>query len=166
MSDLTENEILDRLKQSLRSAATNCKEIAKLALGKLPAGGMNYSTLREDMKLAEGCCQQMTHYRENYKWNFLGSKVTEMRGFTLRLLDGSGKNYKYFLGIAEVFNALLAIAERLQHEATGTLGPVLPAPLPDPTERHRPVQSLWKRPEGVRQSAGGILLPPSYAGNC
>ena len=163
MSDLTEVEIIDCMKTSLKSAANHCRQLAKLANGELPNQGSTYDALREDFKLIEGCCQQLTHWRENYKWNVFSAKIVELRGWSLKFLDGTAKSCKKFLDLANLFDLFLTIAEDLERRAHGARGPILPALLPDPNVRHRPVQVLTT-PRGELVTQGGIILPPSFAG--
>ena len=72
MSALTEIEIFDRMRESLRIAA-ECAE----ALAIEDVRGREYTVLREHLKLIEGCCIQAANWREDTRWLPLGRLVAE-----------------------------------------------------------------------------------------
>lgn len=156
MSDLTEVEILDRMKTSYRDAIKHCNQIAELAAAKLPTDGPSYPKLREDLNLIEGCCRQMHYWREDYRWLNVGAMIAQARNKAGNWLRQNSKTkYLLFLKLAEALQSGLSACESLRDKATGVSGPILPAPLIDPTPRS-PVVSV------PRMSAGGIILPPSF----
>ena len=72
MSDLTEIEILDRMRSSLREAI-QCANI----LASSPRKGPTYNKLREHLGLVEGCCRQMSAWREDTRWLPIGRLMAE-----------------------------------------------------------------------------------------
>lgn len=132
MSDLTENEIWDRLRTSLRSAIDLCGKLATV-----PAQGPNYRKIIEELDLIEGACRQLGAFRFDARWNLLGYEADR---FHKRLGDciRHKSARTIFLAQAEMLKAYLASAERLRTARTGRRGPITPRPKEGPL-RQRPV---------------------------
>jgi hypothetical protein len=161
MGALTEVEIFDCL-------ASNFKLAAELAddLAKLPLKGTAYDKFRKTLRLIEGACKQASTWREDTRWLRFGLMMAEchkragdwLRG--ARLDDGTrvrmadSLTHPFFSKLADNLRGLHALAERTKNERTGTLGMILPVPLPGPHRDTRPVG--WR---GPKMTGGGIILP-------
>lgn len=148
MSDLTENEVFDRLRTSLRSAVDLCGKLATV-----PAQGPNYRKLIEELDLIEGACRQAGAFRFDMRWNLLGYEVAR---FHARIGDCIRHHASrvIFLAQAKMLTAWLDHAERLRTAKTGKRGPITPREQEAPHRETRPV--YVKNPSG-------LLLPTSAA---
>lgn len=158
MGDLTEVEIFDRMRESLKTAAECADDLAVL-----PQKGPTYERLRAELRLIEGCCKQATAWREDTRWLKVGLMMAEchkraggwLRGYKTQ----EGVNVKFasqhqnplFRMLAANLRDAIRAVDELKNRATGRVGMILPDMAPAP---HRDT-----RPEGWRKSAGGILLP-------
>ncbi len=156
MGALTEIEIFDRMRESLRVSVQACHDLATL-----PAKGPNYDILRRHLKLVEGCCRQANYWRQDSRWLPIGLMMEEahrragdwLRG--LKMPDGSrrhlvaGELHPHFVKLAENLKAMLVMCERLKTARTGRRGIILPQPMVAPHRDFRPVQV----------TTGGIFLP-------
>lgn len=134
MSTLTEIEVFDRLRTSLRSAADLCGKLATV-----PAQGPNYRKIIEELKLIEGCCRQVGHFREDMRWMKLG---WEMSRFHARIGDciRSHAARDIFLSMKTKILDALTECELLRTVKTGRRGPILPRVAAGPHRESRPVQ--------------------------
>ena len=95
MSALTEIEIFQRMRESLRIAA-ECAE----ALAIEDVRGREYTVLREHLKLIEGCCIQAANWREDTRWLPLGRLVAECHQKGRQLAAASGPRLAHDQGQA------------------------------------------------------------------
>lgn len=143
-SGLTEAEILDRLRSTLRQAIEHCEMLANL-----PARGPTYNAFRHELLDIEGCCRQMCYWRGDTRWLPIGLMMEEAHkraGHWLR------KHFPrpLFLKLAENLKALLIQCENTATKATGVIGPILPEVQPAPLKQGRTVQV---------KTPGGIIIP-------
>jgi len=116
---LTEREILSQLKQSLRLAAEAAFHISK------GLRGPHYVVLREQLKLAEGCCRQMAGWREDTRWLPFGLKLAQAQQMCGRWLREKQPAWR-FKGLAEILAVALENANKLETKKTGKRGVILP----------------------------------------
>lgn len=144
MSNLTEHEIFDLLRTTLRSAVQHTKNLALL-----PAQGPTYRLLIEELKTIENCSRQVQFFRRDMRW---GAFANEMERFHVRIGDAiRHRNARaIFLEMARGMEFVLARADELRTARTGRReGPILPKIQPGPHRETRP----------VHVSQGGIILP-------
>jgi hypothetical protein len=145
----TEQDILQRLTDSLKVAAECCDKLATE-----PRTGANYSRLRKHLKLIEGCARQMTFWRDDARWQLLRGKAAtchEKAGDWLR----SYAPRMYFMKLSSALRQLHVDTERLRTQPTGRMGAILPVAPPPPSRSVHPV--------GWTPSKGGILMPGGMA---
>lgn len=142
MATLSEAEIFDRLRTSLRSAADLCEKLASE-----PSQGPNYLAIRDELDLIEGASRQAAYWRGDARWLRFGY---EMARFQARIGDAirSHMARDIFKAMAVKIRDALAEADQLRTARTGRRGLILPKPQPGPL-RHRPVQV---------KTPGGIIL--------
>ena len=151
-----EHEILACLKTHLKSAASDCADLAVV-----PGRGPVYKRFRDTLKLIEGCCRQMAHYREDCRWLPLGMQIEEAHKRSLKWLrsyvrsDQHNDAHPLFLRLAEHLRTFLKLVEDLETKATGRLGLILPRPLPGATRTEGRMMQV--------KTPGGLLLPPGYS---
>lgn len=164
MSDLTETEVVDRLKTSLRIAGE-----AAMDLSIASRRGPIYSRLREHLLLIEGSCRQLSAMREDTRWLEIGvamHKAHDMAGGWLRgykhpttgmRVHFSAKTRNpLFVKLSHNLAMMLVGADSLLTRRTGMRGPILPG-LPAYERRvGAPVQVLL--PAEARTKSG-IILP-------
>lgn len=138
---LTEREILDCLKENLRLGAESAD---KLARGER---GIVYLEFRSQLTLIDGCCRQMSGWREDTRWSPFGVKIRELQQRVGRWLVEKQPEWK-FKGAAEILRYALSQALDLETKKTGKVGMILPKALAVP-----------KR-EGAPVSMSGLILPP------
>lgn len=170
MSDLSEVEIIDRMRSSLREAI-QAAEVLAVASRK----GPTYNKLREHLGLVEGCCRQLSVYREDTRWLPIGKLMADchakaggwLRGYKdpktgiRHHLAGKTQN-PLFLMLAANLKAIYQVAETVRTQRTGKVGMILPA-LPKAERRAgAPVQVLL--PNGMASTPGGLILPTRLAG--
>lgn len=120
---LTEREIFDRLKGCLSEAARDCDFIAIQ-----PSSGFYFERLRKNLKLAEGCCRQAAHWREDARWLVPGLKLEHAHQIARGWLHfPSVKAKKMFHTLAAALRQMKADIVRLETMATGVAGTILPA---------------------------------------
>jgi hypothetical protein len=166
MSDLTEQDVIVQMKESLRQAGDAC-----IGLANSPVKGQNYRRLREHLLLVEGCCRQISAMRDDSRWLGIGFFMAEAQKRSRKWLVG-GKDpvtgvrfavsmtvrHPLFDRLAQNLAFMLASVERLLTSATGVVGrPILPETprYERPTGAPVPVSM----PAGFEKSQGGILLP-------
>ena len=133
---LTELEIRQCWRHNLLAAADRAKTLAIV-----PAQGPTYAAMRENLKLAEGACRQMCHWREDARWLYLApmlERTHQMCGDMIR----SHYARPLFLKLELVLRKLVVDADALENKATGKLGMILPKPERLDRTEGRPVQVL------------------------
>lgn len=149
---LTEREIFDCMRQNLRQAAAECDFIARQ-----PTSGAPFTRLRECLKLAEGCCRQAGHWRQDGRWFQPGIQLEHIHQVARSWLHRpTVESKKLFTMLAEVLRKWDADLHRLQTRPTLRSGEILPKPQ-RVLRANRPVQV----PAGFGATAGGILVPVS-----
>ncbi len=136
MSDLTETEIFDRLRTSLREVIQGCVNLAEW-----PMQGPTYIQLRKDLAFCEGASRQAGHWRRDARW--------EVAAFQQRIGDAIRCHAprKVFLGMADFFRKALYEADKLKAAKTNRRGPILPKAKEGSHRESRPV--YIKRPSGL-----------------
>jgi hypothetical protein len=120
MSDLTEGEIFSCMVENFKKAASCCDRLVKL-----PVMGQAYGELRKSLKLIEGCCRQVGHWREDSRWFPLGIAMEmahEKAGGWLR----GRRPRKLFGMLGDNLRLGANLAEHLRHDKTGIKGAILP----------------------------------------
>lgn len=143
MSDLSEVQILGCLRENFRLAAEDCDRLARGERGPV------YTRLRQELKLLEGACRQLTYYREDTRWLKVGMQMAQVQERSGRWLRERQPGWR-FTKLAEILRGGQASAEKLATKATGKLGMILPIAKPAPHRDTRPV------------SMSGIILPPGF----
>lgn len=164
MSDLTEQEVIDRLKQSIREAGQAAMDLASVS-----RRGPAYHKLREHLLLVEGCCRQLSVFREDTRWLNMGAAMHKahelsggwLRGFKhpetgMRIAFSPKMKNPLFVKLAENLAFMLVGVEDMLHKRTGVRGPILPA-LPA-AERKIGSPTPVSLPAPLRKSPGGIIL--------
>lgn len=141
VSAITEQDLFDRLRTSLRQAIQYCKDLANF-----PAQGPTYLKMREELETLETASRQVGYWREDARWFAFGF---EMASFHQRLGDAIRHHMArtVFLHMAKMMEGALAEADKLRTAKTGRRGPILPKPKPGPHRESRPV--YIKRPSGL-----------------
>jgi hypothetical protein len=150
---LPESEILDCLRENLRGAADDCELLVKL-----PAQGPTFTRMRARLKLVEGACRQMAHWRSDTRWLPVGIM---MEAVHQKSRDWIVKHAPrpLFRKLGENLRMLQMAAEGLETHATGRMGTILPDVQAGPLRQGRPVQVLVPQ---VRKTPAGLILPPGY----
>ena len=152
MTHVTEHEIIDRLETSFRLAAEHCE-----ALAVLPQRGPTYKKLIEDLKYCENCCRQIAYYRDDSRWFAVGLYMEEAHkraGTWLRKIPRTATSnaaHPLFKMLAEKLRDGQRRAHDLATKATGTTGPILPAPIK--VDRTDPT---------MVQVPSGLIVPKEY----
>lgn len=137
---LTENEIWDKLRTSLRSAIQHCGELATL-----PSQGSTYLNLIVELGEIEGASRQLGFSREDARWNAFG---WEMAAFRQRIGDAIRVHHSrmVFLHMQKMMQGALEEADKMKTAKTGRRGPILPRAKPAP---HRDTRPVYVRPSGL-----------------
>jgi hypothetical protein len=133
---LLEHEIKDCWRHNMLAAADAAKVLAIV-----PFTGPTFVRLREALKLAEGACRQMCHWREDARWLYLApmlEHVHQQAAWMLRHRDAR----KMLNTLEAALRKLVFDAELLENKATGKVGPILPKPLRLDRTEGRPMQVL------------------------
>lgn len=163
MSDLTEAEIFDCMRENLALAAEHCDQLAVESLK-----GEVYEKLRDELEKIEGCCKQAAQWREDMRWWPIGQLMGEchkkaggwLRGYKI---DGEtvhlaiGELNMNFVKLADNLRAVIKLVDQTKNGKTGQSGAIIPKPvLPFMREnrQHRVVL-----PGGTAISSGGIIIP-------
>lgn len=150
MSNLTEKEILDRMKGCVRSAIDEC-----LVIAAQPVSGPYFDSLRKNLKLAESCCRQAAYWREDARWLPLGLAMESAhQRARFWLHRPSVQSKKLFTKLAEVLRQLERAIVILETQKTGRRGMILPAEAKAPHRDTRPVAV-----SGHRVTPGGLIVP-------
>jgi|GEM_PF-3187145 len=158
MGALTEQEIFDRMSESLKAAAECARDLATL-----PIKGPTYDRFRKELRLIEGCCRQASAWREDTRWLKVGMLMAEthqragnmLRGY--REPDGTkrvfaqGTQFDWFSKLATNLVSIKASCDALRTSRTGRTGMILPETGPAPHRDHRPV--------GWRSTESGLVIP-------
>lgn len=161
MSELSEYELLDRLKSTLRQAAERCR-----TLGAHPLRGFVYDAMRRDLKQIETDCTAIAYCRGgDARWLNVGMMMEEAHkraGAWLRQHQSAAARaltVPKFKKLAENLDALLTTITSLETKATGVSGPILPAVLPAP---HRPGRNVQVAlPANLARHPSGLIVPAS-----
>lgn len=147
MSNLTELEIIDCLRDNLRKAEQHCRDLAFL-----PAQGPTYTALREENGLIEGASRQLAAFRGDARWALF---AVEIMSFQQRLGDCIRSHHarKIFLRFAEMMAFFLKKSEELRTAKTGKRGSIVPKPRA--RGKHRET-----RPVYVRRDSGLYVPSP------
>lgn len=150
MGRLTEGEIFACLAENFKLAAEHCEDLARL-----PAKGLIYAKLREELKLIEGAARQAGQFRDDARWFQIGLMMGEAHKRAGTWLRGHYPAV-LFTKLADNLRKGEALAESYRTSRTHRVGMILPKPLPAPIRTQgRSVQV--RLPERV--SPGGIILP-------
>lgn len=128
MAGLNEQECLDRLRQAFGEAVRDCRGMARD-----PQRGFHYISFMTSMRLLEGACRQVAHCREDTRWMEFANRMmptVAKAGEWLRaypVTTDSNPASMLFNMLADVLEAKLKEADRIQHMATGRTGMILPA---------------------------------------
>lgn len=146
-SDLSEHEIWDRLRTSLRTAIDLC---GRLAIE--PGQGPNYLQMIKELEMLEGASRQFAFCRSDIRWTKFGF---EMHRFRQRIGDAIRAHHSrdIFLHMQKMMRQGLVIADKMKDAKTGRLKAILPKVQQGPL-RHHPV--YVKNPSG-------LLLPAASA---
>lgn len=132
MSDLTEQEVIDRMITSLREAMDASKALAIES-----RKGANYNKLREHLGLIEGCCKQLAAFREDSRYLNLGLVMEEchkragswLRGYRengVRIMIAPGELNQMFVRLYINLEGILKGVDDMFKAKTGMRGPILP----------------------------------------
>lgn len=165
MSDLSEQETIDRMKSALKEAGQASLDLATITTRRVKA----YVRLRTALGLVEGSCRQLSVFREDtrwLRWASLAEQAHVRAGHWLRgYKDVEGKRIHYtavekknnFTKLAANLAFMLAGAERLLTERTGRIGPILPV-VPNLGRRIGAPVRGFSLP-GEYRTKTGIILP-------
>ena len=153
MAHLTENEVADRMRSSLKEAIQACKDLAVKS-----RAGAPYDRLRDNLALIEGSCRQMAAFRGDATWLPFGMYMAEchkraggwLRGYVdngIHVTWSPGHINKVFVTLAAQLVAVLDALDVKVDAKTGVNGPVLP---------ERPAA---ERRVGAPVSMSGIIQP-------
>lgn len=124
MSDLTENDILDRHRDALGLAHRACQNLGRNAADDyLAPRGTDYGNLKEALELLEGSARQMAHFRADARWLKLG--ILYAKAMRLAQVKFIGQKWNAFNQMMPLFVTGKKHLEDLQMK-TGTRGPILP----------------------------------------
>ena len=164
MSDLTEGDVINQMKHSLKEAVQ-----AALDLSATSRKGPAYKKLREHLLLVEGCCRQISVMREDTRWLNIGMAMHKahelsggwLRGFKhpitgLRISVAPGVRNPLFIKLAENLAFLFEGAEKMLRARTGILGPILPAV---PSAERRVGAPIQVSLPPMKKTPSGIILP-------
>lgn len=140
MSELTEVEVWDRLRTSLRAAIDLSKKLAFI-----PAQGPNYQQLIIELQYVEDASRQMGAMRSDMRWHRFGYEMASFHQRAGDIIRSYGAR-QIFLRMAKTMEFMLARVDELKTAKTGRLGMILPK-----------VQALHRDTRPVHHS-GLILL--------
>jgi hypothetical protein len=115
-----EIDVFECLETNFAKAAEDCDLLAVL-----PARGPTYARMREELKIIEGACRQVAHWRGDTRWLTIGLQMEfahQRAGYWLRYQHPR----PLFSKLADNLRAGAKAARVLRHRATGRLGPILP----------------------------------------
>ena len=115
-----EAEIKDRLRQSLKEAASDAR-----LLGILPMQGPTYERMRENFLLAETCCRQLGQNREDARWFIMSGKMERAKEMTRRWIV-THQERNLFPMLAEKLDEMARVVGLLETRKTGRVGIIMP----------------------------------------
>jgi hypothetical protein len=133
---LTEAEIKDCWRTNMLGAADDCA-----LLQVLPAQGATFVRLRERLKLAEGACRQMGHWREDSRWIYLAPQLENLHQMA-RVMITNHYARQLFTKLEITLRKIVASAHDLETKATGKVGMILPDTSRAPHRDTRPVSVI------------------------
>ena len=133
---LTEAEIKDMWRSSMLAAASDCS-----LLQTLPAQGATFVRLRENLKLAEGACRQMGHWREDSRWIYLAPQLENLHQMA-RMMIVSHYARQLFTKLEITLRKIVAGAHDLETKKTGKVGMILPDTSRGPHRDTKPVSVI------------------------
>lgn len=162
MTERSEYEILDEMKNAILEAMDSCKTLATSW-----RKGQPYDRLRKHLQIIEDDCRIVGGFRLDQRWLDIGMQMGMahkyaggwLRGYTvpggpngkhLRVHWEPGKLNQMFVMLGMNLGQLYESVERLAVAKTGTMNPIVQ---PLPSER------TVTRVNGYDASEGGILLP-------
>jgi len=145
----TEQQIFQRLSDSLKAAAECCDKLAAE-----PKTGPNYVRLRRHLSLIEGAARQAAHWREDSRWLKVGLDAAHCHAKAGDWLRSHAPRL-YFTKLAASLRQIYISTERLRTMPTGRMGAILPIP------HHAHTKSLV--PVGWTKSNSGLLMPSAGA---
>lgn len=157
MGDLTENEIMDCLRDNLRKAIQDC-----LTLARVPNQGPAYVRLRDEAELIEGACRQVAAWREDTRWLGIAFMIaiakekagTWLRGYKtpngIKIKLADRHRFEMFNKLADNLRLLMVKVDEYQHKRTGKVGLILPEPQRAVHRETRP------------HSMSGLILPDGF----
>lgn len=137
---LTEAEIKDCWRTNMLGAADDARTLAQLP-GLRFLQGPVFERMRERLKLAEGACRQMCHWREDARWLYLAPMLEELHQ-RVRLMITMRSSAELFGMCEQMLRKLVLDADSLENKATGRVGMILPDPVQVIRTDSRPVQVL------------------------
>ena len=179
MGVLTETEIFSCLRENFKLASEHCELLAKI-----PRKGPTYRLLREELKLIEGCCRQIAHWRQDTGWRDgespdkpagwlrIGMQMAQAHESAGTWLRGvkfgrgprrplpPGKMHPMFMALAAALRALAVNTEILRMNRTGRVGVIVP---PFANLARNVSHSAVALPPGMSRSPGGLLIPSGVA---
>ena len=133
---LTEAEIKDCWRHNMLAAADKCS-----LLQTLPAQGATFVALREHLKLAEGACRQMGHWREDSRWLYLAPQLENLHQMA-RVMIVSHYARQLFTKLEITLRKIVAGAHDLETKKTGKVGMILPDTSRGPHRDTKPVSVI------------------------
>jgi hypothetical protein len=133
---LTEAEIKDCWRTNMLGAADDCS-----FLQTLPAQGATFVRLRERLKLAEGACRQMGHWREDSRWLYLAPQLENLHQMA-RVMIVSHYARQLFTKLEITLRKIVDAADALENKKTGKVGMILPDTSRGPHRDTKPVSIL------------------------
>jgi hypothetical protein len=160
MSDLTEIEVIDRLRTSLRECIQCAANLAVTS-----RKGPEYNKLREHLHLVEGAARQLAVFRQDARWYNVAALMAQchqkaggwLRGWKdprngQRHHFNIGEKNRLFLMLEANLKAVDKAAELLRTQKTGRVGVILPN---TPNMGRR----IGTPVAGFNVSPGGVILP-------
>lgn len=163
MSDLTEQEVIDRMITSLREAMDASKALAIKSVR-----GPDYKKLREHLSLIEGCCRQLAAFREDTNYLNLGLRMEEchkaaggwLRGYRkkgVKIMIAPGQMNEMFIRLYVNLEGILKGVSDMLNAKTGARGPII---VGLPQEMRRLGRPAFP---STAPKAPALILPPKYA---
>lgn len=137
---LTEHEIWNHLRETLRSAISHCGQLAIL-----PAMGATYRAMITELQDIEGSARMFGFYRRDARWNAFS---LEMAAFHRRIGDAIRAHHArtIFKTMQGMMQGALDYAEKVQSAKTERRGPILPKLK---AAAHRDTRPVYVRPSGL-----------------
>lgn len=126
MSNLTEQDILQKFDQSFKEARDACEWLAKNQDPMwLAPRGIWYRRLKTAMQELEGCARQMAAFRSDTRWLPLGI-IYGAKASRLAQTYFVKMNWKGFGELIKLFNHGAYRAKQIAEDKTGVSGMILP----------------------------------------